>query len=111
MKPEDSLDRLYDLYAAICKAFASPWRLRIVETLGDGECAVSHLVETLGISKSSVSQHLAIMREKGVVEHRREGGHVFYRLSNPKVLQACRLMREVLLAQLEPAPELSPLHP
>lgn len=101
--------RLYDLHAAICKTFTSPWRLRIVEALGDGECTVSQIVEMLGISKSNVSQHLGIMREKGVVEHRREGGHVFYRLSNPKVLQACRLMREVLLEQAERAGELSRL--
>lgn len=103
------MDLVYDLHAAICKAFANPWRLRIVEALGDGERTVSQLVESLGISKSNVSQHLGIMREKGVVDYRREGGHVFYRLSNPKVLQACRLMREVLLEQFERAGELSRL--
>jgi ArsR family transcriptional regulator len=100
-------DRLYDLHAAICKTFASPWRLRIVEALGEGERTVSELVETLGIPKSNVSQHLGVMREKGVVESRRDGGHVFYRLSNPKTLVACRLMREVLLEQFQRAGELS----
>jgi ArsR family transcriptional regulator len=109
LKALDVQDRLYDLHAAICKAFANPSRLRIVEALADGECTVSRLVEQLGISKSNVSQHLGIMREKGVVEYRREGGHVFYRLANPKVLQACRLMREVLLEQFERAGELSRL--
>lgn len=96
-------DRLYELHAAICKTFASPWRLRIVETLGDRELTVSDLVESLGISKSNVSQHLGIMREKGVVEFRRDGGRMFYRLSNPKTLQACRLMREVLVEGFERA--------
>ncbi|MBI4306353.1 MAG: winged helix-turn-helix transcriptional regulator [Chloroflexi bacterium] len=94
-------ERLYDLHAAICKSFANPWRLRIVEALGGGELTVSELVERLGIPKSNVSQHLGLMREKGVVEHRRDGAHVFYRLANPKVLQACRLMREVLLERFE----------
>ncbi|MEK7777176.1 MAG: metalloregulator ArsR/SmtB family transcription factor [Chloroflexota bacterium] len=107
MESKSQRERLYDLHAAICKTFASPWRLRIVEALGDRECSVSQLVELLGISKSNVSQHLGIMREKGVVEYRREGGHVFYRLSNPKILAACRLMREVLLEQLERTWELS----
>lgn len=103
------MDRIYDLHAAICKVFANPRRLRIVEALGNGECTVSQLVELLEISKSNVSQHLGIMREKGVVDYRREGGYVFYRLSNPKVLQACRLMREVLLEQFDRAGELSRL--
>ena len=102
-------DRLYDLHAAICKTFANPWRLRIVEALGRGEMTVSHLVEVLGIPKSNVSQHLGIMREKGVVECRREGGHVVYHLCNPKTLAACHLMREVLLDQLERAGRLSRL--
>lgn len=107
MESKNQRDTLYDLHAAICKTFASPWRLRIVEALGDRECNVSQLVELLGISKSNVSQHLGIMREKGVVEYRREGGHIFYHLSNPKILTACRLMREVLLEQHERTWELS----
>jgi len=102
-------DRIYDLHAAICKVFANPWRLRIVESLGDGEQSVSQLVDFLGISKSNVSQHLGIMRDKGVLNYRRDGGYVLYRLANPKVLKACRLMREVLFEQLEEAGELSRL--
>lgn len=109
MDTGDTHQRLYELHASICKTFANPWRLRIVEALGDGECAVSELALKLGIAKSNVSQHLGIMREKGVVEHRREGGYVFYRLSNPKILVACRLMREILLEQLETIGELSRL--
>jgi ArsR family transcriptional regulator len=109
MSSREGTDRLYDLQAAICKTFANPWRLRIVEALGEGEHTVSQIVEMLGVSKSNVSQHLGIMREKGVVEYRREGGHVYYRLSNPKILQACRLMREVLLEQFERVGELSRL--
>ena len=109
MRTGQQEDLLYEAHAAVCKVMASPWRLRIVEALGDGERTVSQLVEQLGITKSNVSQHLAIMREKGVVEFRRQGGFVFYRLSNPKVLTACRLMREVLLERLERAGELSRL--
>ena len=96
-------DRLYQAHADICKTFSNPWRLRIVETLGSGERTVSELVQALGIAKSNVSQHLAIMRDKGVVLARREGGHVFYHLSTPKILEACRLMREVLMELMEEA--------
>ncbi len=107
MTSKDKEDRLFEFQAAICKTFANPWRLRIVEALGDRQMTVSQLVEALGIPKSNVSQHLGIMREKGVVEYRRQGGHVYYWLSSPKILSACRLMREVLLERLESAGELS----
>ncbi|MFQ5878672.1 MAG: ArsR/SmtB family transcription factor [Dehalococcoidia bacterium] len=109
MKAADQQDRLFEYQAAICKTFANPWRLRIVEALGNGELAVSQLVEILDISKSNVSQHLGIMREKGVLEFRRQGGRVYYWVSNPKILTACRLMREVLLERLEQAGALSRL--
>ena len=98
---------LFDLQAGICKTFTNPWRLRIVDALGDRELPVSELVKALGIPKSNVSQHLGIMREKGIVEFRREGGHVYYWLASPKIVLACRLMREVLLERLESAAELS----
>jgi ArsR family transcriptional regulator len=109
MDSTNDRDRVHELHASICKTFANPWRLRIVESLGAREHTVSELAETLGIPKSNVSQHLGIMRQKGVVDYRREGGYVFYRLSNPKILEACRLMREVLLEQLERAGVLSHL--
>ena len=96
-------ERIYQAHADICKTFANPWRLRIVEALGASEQTVSELVQALGIAKSNVSQHLATMRDKGVVLARREGGHVFYRLSSPKILEACRLMREVLMERMEEA--------
>ena len=107
MESRDQEGRLFELQAAICKTFANAWRLRIVEALSEGELTVSELVASLGISTSNVSQHLGIMREKGMVEYRRQGGHVYYRLSNPKVLTACRLMREVLLERLQQAGRLS----
>jgi len=107
MNPKDQQDRLFESQAAICKTFTNPWRLRIVEALGNSELTVSQLVEALGIPKSNVSQHLGIMREKGIVEFRRERGHVIYWLSNPKILLACRLMREVLLEHLASEGELS----
>jgi ArsR family transcriptional regulator len=107
MGTSDDEHRLYDLHAAVCKTFANPWRLRIVEALGGREHTVSELVALLGIPKSNVSQHLGIMRGQGVVAHRRDGAHVFYRLTNPKILVACRLMREVLLERIEGAAALS----
>jgi ArsR family transcriptional regulator len=100
-------DRLFEAHAAICRTLANPWRLRIVEALGDGESSVGALAERLGISMSNLSQHLALMRDKGVVEARKSGGYVHYRLTSKKTLAAWRLMREVLMERMALAGALS----
>lgn len=101
--------RLYEAHAALCRTFANPWRLRIVEALGESERSVSELVTLLGASKANVSQHLGLMRDQGILESRRDGVHVYYRLASPKVLVACRLMREVLMERLAQATAMSRL--
>jgi ArsR family transcriptional regulator len=59
------------------------------------------------IGQANLSQHLAVMRQKGIVATRREGLNVYYRLSNPKIIKACDLMRQVLLEHLEAGAELA----
>ncbi|MBI3592459.1 MAG: helix-turn-helix transcriptional regulator, partial [Nitrospirae bacterium] len=61
-----------------------------------GEKTVTELVEILGIPKANVSQHLAVMRLKGILRSRRDGVNIYYSIANSKVVQACGLMREVL---------------
>jgi ArsR family transcriptional regulator len=80
---------------------ANPKRLEIIDRLRVGELSVTELVEALEISQANLSQHLSVMRQKGIVTTRREGLKVFYRLSNSKITQACDLMRQVLLENLE----------
>lgn len=92
---------LYQLHASICHTLAHPKRLEIIDRLRVGELSVTELVEALEISQSNLSQHLSVMRQKGIVSTRREGLKVFYRLSNSKITQACDLMRQVLLENLE----------
>ncbi len=92
---------LFELHAQVCKIMANPKRLEIIQTLREEEKTVNDLVEELGYAKANISQHLALFREKGLVYTRREGVHIFYRLANPKIIQACDLMREVLLEQVE----------
>ncbi|GBE56709.1 putative HTH-type transcriptional regulator/MT0088 [archaeon BMS3Bbin16] len=93
--------KVYEMHAEICKIFTSPKRLEIIDNLREGERSVSHLSASTGISQSNMSQHLAILREKGVVTPRKEGSTTYYRIANPKILDACRLMREVLFERLE----------
>lgn len=92
--------RLLELHAATCRTLAHPTRLGIIEALRKGECSVSDLVRTVGTSAANLSQHLAAMREAGVVQARRQGRYVFYRIGDARILKAFQLMREVLLGRL-----------
>ena len=99
--------RMYELHARICQTLSNPKRLEVIDCLRDGELPVTRLADVTNISQANLSQHLAIMREKGIVIARREGSNVFYRLSNPNITQACDLMRQVLLEHLEAGAELA----
>ncbi len=92
--------QLYSLHASICQILSNPKRLEIIDQLRDGEMTVNGLAASLEISQANLSQHLAVMRQKGIVTTRRDGLNIYYRLSNPKITQACDLMRQVLLEQL-----------
>ncbi len=94
-------DEVYRLHAEVCKVMAHPRRLEIINALRGGEASLVKLVEALNAPKPNVSQHLSQMRQRGIVERHRKAGQVYYRLTNPKIVKACDLMREVLLEQLE----------
>ncbi len=87
---------LFHLHAEVCKTLANAKRLEILNLLRRGEMTVSDIVKEMRVSKANVSQHLGVMRRTGIVEARRDGANVYYRVSNPKVTKACELMREVL---------------
>src|SRR3970282_2890355 len=91
---------LFDLHADICKTLSSPARLRIIDALRDGELPAGEICAAVGARKANVSQHLAVMRERGIVAARRSGTNVYYRLTNPKGVQAFPLMRAVLVERL-----------
>ena len=99
--------RIYELHASICRTLAHPTRLEILNLLRQGERSVSELAEQIGSSLANTSQHLAVLRDKGVVVSRREGVSIYYQVSNPKIIQACSLMREVLFEQLARSGELA----
>ncbi len=91
---------IFERQARICKAFAHPGRLQILDLLGQGERGVSELQKVLGISKTSISQHLAVLKSAGVLATRREGKQLYCSLAMQEVKQACQLIREVLQAQI-----------
>ena len=92
--------KVYELQAEVCQILANPKRLRIVHLLKGVELSVGEIVTAMGIPKANASQHLSIMRQKGIVLSRRDGTSIYYRLSSPKITEACTLMREVLLILL-----------
>jgi ArsR family transcriptional regulator, virulence genes transcriptional regulator len=89
-----------EIQADLLRALANPHRLRIVHRLGDGPTEVNELARDLDMAQSTVSQHLAAMRGVGLVEATRDGRFVRYELANPEILDACDLMRAVIVRRL-----------
>ena len=82
-------------YAAIGRALADPKRLGVLESLAGGELSVSDLAVRVGGQVPNMSQHLAVLRAAGLVATRREGSTVYYRLADPQVLEAYRLIQTI----------------
>ena len=95
------MESILKLQADICKIFANNKRLEIINLLKDREMSNSELMQKTGLSKVNISQHMNVLKSKGVVLTRREGIVLYYRIANPKIIQACTLMREVLMEQLQ----------
>ena len=99
---------VFERQAQICKAFASPVRLQILDMVSRGECGAADLQKALKISKANLSQHMSILKSAGVISTRRDGKQMYYMLSIPEVKQACLLIRKVLYAQVEGARKMFP---
>lgn len=94
-------ERLFELHAEVCKTLSNPVRLRIINELRDGEMTVRALAKKLGVRQAHLSQHLSVLRHRGVVSARKDGVNVYYSIANPKIIKACNLIREVLLEHLQ----------
>jgi DNA-binding transcriptional ArsR family regulator len=77
------------------KAMSHPLRLKILCTLGEEEVSVQDIVEQVGTSQSNISQHLAILRDKDILSARKDANRVYYKVSDPRLLQLIGMMREV----------------
>ena len=90
----------YRIHSDVCKTLANPKRQEIMMALRDMEMSVNSLVKKTGISQANLSQHLAILRNKGIVTSRRDGIHVYYSLSSPKIIKAFDLISEFIQESL-----------
>jgi ArsR family transcriptional regulator len=99
--------KLWEMQADICQILANPKRLQIINLLKWGELSVGALVQATGVAKANLSQHLSLMRQKGILATRRDGTTIYYRLAIPPITEACEIMREVLLEALSTRSRLS----
>jgi len=83
------------------KAMSHPLRLKILCTLGEGEVSVQDIVDNVGTSQSNISQHLAILRDKDILATRKDANRVYYKISDPRLLQLIGMMREVFCTRHE----------
>jgi len=88
---DDDIDRA----SRSLKAMSHPLRLKILCTLGDKEISVQAIVDLVGTSQSNISQHLAILRDKGILMSRKDANRVYYRVGDARTLQLIEMMREV----------------
>src|SRR5258705_12866973 len=105
-RPKRSLDQqiaLRRFKAEVFQALAHPTRIHIAECLQDGELPVSVLVARVGIEPANLSQHLAVLRAKGLVVNRKEGTQVFYALRDPLLSEVLRNMRRYFQAHVQEA--------
>ena len=84
-----------DIAARSLKAMSHPLRLKILCTLGNREVCVQGIVENVGTSQSNISQHLAILRDKGILSSRKDANKVFYRVGDERTLRLIGMMQEV----------------
>lgn len=103
---DNDKEEIYKIHADLCQMLSNPTRLRILEELEEEEKTVSELVSKVGVRQANLSQHLAELRKRNLVENRRDGANVYYKVAYPEVVEACNLMREVVYKQLSNGQEL-----
>jgi DNA-binding transcriptional ArsR family regulator len=100
------LDSMRQFKAGVFQALGHPTRVAIAEYLQYGEMTVNQLCEKVGVEQSNASQHLAVLRNKQVVQTRKEGNQIFYSLRDPLIGKVLQAMREFFLAHINEAMEM-----
>ena len=98
---------IFEIHADYCRALASPKRLAILACLDKKEMSVGELSEVLKAPISTISRHLSVMKNKHLVTSRHDGNRVYYIPSDPRIVNACALIRTVLIDSLKRRGELA----
>ena len=96
----DEMTEIFHLQAHYCTCFSNEKRLQILYLLKEGEKSVGEIAETMGLTQQNVSQHLRIMKDRGVLRSRKSGQTVYYRISNMKFIRGCEMIQEALREEL-----------
>ncbi|MEY2343338.1 ArsR/SmtB family transcription factor [Acidithiobacillus sp. IBUN Pt1247-S3] len=91
----------FALFAEVFAALAHPKRLEIIHFLGQEQHSAGELAERTGLSKANLSQHLNVLKARGLVHCEKCGTFCHYRLTSPKVLETCEIVRELILDQMQ----------
>ncbi len=95
------MKELYKIHAEMCKVFSNPTRLEILDLLRNGKMSVTELIKKTGLSQVNISQHLSIMKSKGIVSSNREDKNIYYKLLSPKIINAFDIIKELLAERLK----------
>jgi ArsR family transcriptional regulator, virulence genes transcriptional regulator len=102
-----SQHKIFQMQCEICKALGHPIRMAIIDQLKDKETAAADLIEDLEISKANLSKHMSLLMQGGIVESRRDGRQIFYRLTDPDIQKACAIMSSILYRRLKQGEKLA----
>jgi len=92
-RPARAEEELSRLQADFCKGMAHPTRIRILKSLEAGEKTVNELASLAGVTQANASQHLALLRQLGLLTTRRDGTSIYYSISDRRIVEACNLVR------------------
>jgi DNA-binding transcriptional ArsR family regulator len=100
-RSEAAMRRIFEMQCEICKARGHPVRLAIVDRLNGEDTSAAALINEPGTSKANLSKHVTLLVHAGIVEARREGRQISYRLTDPEIHKACSIMRSILYRRLK----------
>jgi ArsR family transcriptional regulator len=94
-----SHEKIFEIQAELCRAMGNPLRMEIVHLLRSGSLNVKDIASAVEQHQATVSRNLTVLRNAGIVLTHREGNNILYQVANPKLMEVCDLMREVLEEQ------------
>lgn len=96
------------MHAQFCQALADPTRIMILYALKENPHSVNELSEVIGLTQPSISRHLKVLRERGLVNAHRSGQSVIYTLGDKRIIDAMEILRGILVEQIENQASLTP---
>lgn len=92
---------IYQMQADLCHAMSHPARQQILHILFDGPKSVGEIANITRLGQSTISRHLAVLRQSGIIHSQRNGQEIICSVANPKIAEVCSLMRNVLMDQID----------